>query len=149
MSDRSSVGSRIREMADLKGIAGPTELCALLHTELQKRRLGQTFTRQTVSNWWHGKVYPDLDTLLCLAEVLGTDQEYLLFGSRRGDQLKKERQFLTRISEEEAALLTTFRESSKAGQKTILRQAKIVAEEQPAPEGEVHQMRRKDDKTKK
>jgi transcriptional regulator with XRE-family HTH domain len=146
MDGRSDVGKRIRDAAEAKKIAGATELCELLHDELRRRGLKQTFTRQTLSNWWNGKVWPDLDTLPALAEVLGSEQEWILFGSRRGDQLKKERQYLTRVSEEEAALLTSYREASKAAQKTILKTAKTISEEHPAPEADVHQMRRKDDR---
>jgi len=143
---RAEVGQRIRDCAQHRGIDGPSALRELFLAELVRKGSHQEVTRQTLSNWWHGKVYPDLDTLWALAAVLGTDQEWILFGSRRGDQLKKERQFLARVSEEELTLLTSYRETSKAGQKTMLRTAKNLADEHPAPEATVHPMRRKDDK---
>ena len=144
-NERAGVGERIRFSAQGKGIKGPAALCALLHDELTKRGVKQTFTRQTVSNWWHGKVYPDLDTLDALAKVLGTEREFLLFGSRRNDQLRKEKLYLQRISDEESLLLTAYRESSKSGQRSMLKVAKGIAEEHPADEATIHQMRRKDD----
>jgi transcriptional regulator with XRE-family HTH domain len=142
---KTAVGTRIRECAEKKAIKGPQALCDLLLVELQKRTPRQTITRQTVSNWWHGKVWPSLDMLPALATVLGTEQEWILFGSRRGDQLKRERIYLSRISEEEMALLTVFRETSKSGQRSILKMVKTLAEDNPAPEASVHPMRRKDD----
>jgi transcriptional regulator with XRE-family HTH domain len=145
---KADVGSRIQNAAARKSLETPTRLWAAISAEAKNLNLKQTVTRQTVSNWWHGKVYPSMDTLPLLARVLGEEQEWLLFGSKRGEQLKKERQYLARISDEEAALLTTFREASKSGQKTILRQAKVVAEEQPADTATTHNMRRKDDKLK-
>lgn len=149
MSDgKDDVGKRIRDAAKHKNLENPTKLSEAFSAAAKNRNLKQTVTRQTVSNWWHGKVYPSMDMLPLLAAVLEEEQEWILFGSKRGDQLKKERQFLIRANEEEAALLTAFREASRSGQKTILRQAKVVAEEQPADEATVHQMRRKDDKLK-
>lgn len=142
---KGALGKRLRECAQDKRIKGPQALCDLVHTELEKRGLRQTVTRQTVSNWWHGKVYPSLEMLPILAAVLGTDQEWLLFGSKRGEQIKREREFLARVSEEELRLLTLFRESSKSGQRTILKQVQVIADEQPAPEATIHPMRRKDD----
>lgn len=145
---KGAVGQRIRDCAAHLGIKGPTALCELLLTELQNRTPKQTITRQTVSNWWHGLVYPSLDMLPALADVLRCEQEWLLFGSRRGDQLRREKLYLARVSDEEALLLTAFRESNKSGQRSMLRMAKTLAEEHPAPEATVHPMRRKDDKIK-
>jgi transcriptional regulator with XRE-family HTH domain len=145
---KSEVGQRIRDAAQAKGLPTPAALHQRFIEETTNRSLRQTVTRQTVSNWWHGKVYPSMDMLPILAQVLGSEQEWLLFGSKRNEQLRKERQYLARISEEEGQLITAFREANKAGQKTMLRQAKVIAEEQPAPEATVHPMRRKDDKLK-
>jgi transcriptional regulator with XRE-family HTH domain len=143
---KDQVGKRIRGAAEAKGIRTPAALHQMFLNETKNRSLRQTVTRQTVSNWWYGKVYPSLDMLPLLALVLGSEQEWILFGSKRGDQLKHERLYLSRVNEEEALLLTAFRGASKAGQKTMLRQAVVIAEEQPAPEATVHPMRRKDDK---
>lgn len=148
MYGKDSVAQRIRDCAEHRKIAGPTALHELFIAELKRGGLRQTVTRQTISNWWNGKTYPDLDLLPHLGTVLGTEQEWILFGSRRGDQLKKDRVFLTRVSEEEALLLTSYREASKTGQKTMIRQAKVIAEENPAQEASVHHLRRKDDKLK-
>lgn len=153
---KAAVGRRIRDCAEERGLGDPAALhqaiVKILTDDERNKGSGQTVTRpvtrQTVSNWWYGKVYPSLEWLPVLASVLETDQELILFGSRRGDQLKKERQYLARVSEEELALLTSFRESSKSGQKTIVKLVRGVAEEHPAPEASVHQLRRKDDKRK-
>lgn len=39
-------------------------------------------TRQTVSSWENGKTYPDLDMVVKLSEVLGTDPNHLLYPER-------------------------------------------------------------------
>lgn len=36
-------------------------------------------TRQTVSSWENGKTYPDLDMVVRLSQVLGTDANHLLY----------------------------------------------------------------------
>lgn len=145
---KSAVGERIQDCAKERGIATPAALHKILSEDARNKGSRQTVTRQTVSNWWYGKVYPSLDWLPLLSSVLGTDQEWILFGSKRSEQLKKERQYLARVSEEEIALLTAYREASKPGQKTILKLAKGVSEEHPAPEATIHPFRRKDDKRK-
>lgn len=154
---KRDIGTRIAEARKAKGIESLAELCRLVLERAKSRarehpgvdgKMKQTLTPQTVSNWEGGKVVPSWDMLPLLAEVLGTEEEWILFGSKRNEQLRKERQFLERINDEEAALLTMFREASKSGQKTILKLARDVAEDHPAPEASVHPMRRKDDKVK-
>ena len=39
-------------------------------------------TRQTVSSWENGKTYPDLEMVVQLSEVLGTDPNHLLYPER-------------------------------------------------------------------
>ena len=46
-------------------------------------------TRQTVSSWENGKTYPDLDMIVRLSEVLGTDPNHLLYP----EQEKKKQAF--------------------------------------------------------
>ena len=145
---REAIASRIRACAAHCGLKGPQALTDLFLQEATKRGLRLTVTRQAVSTWWHGKVIPGWDVIPVLAAILGTEQEWLLFGSKRGEQMKKERQYLARVSEDELALLTTYREASKTGQRTITRTAKSIAEESPAPEASVHPFRRKEDKLK-
>jgi hypothetical protein len=154
-----AVGRHIRTLIELRGISGRKDLYNRL-LEVAKKQSGgdfgqnetkkskQTLTPQTVSNWIGGKVVPGWEWIPLLAEVFEVPEEEIVFGSKRGEQLKKDRQYLARITDEEALLLTAFRDTSKAGQKTILRQAKVVADEHPAPEATVHLMRRRDDRTK-
>lgn len=101
---------------------------------------------QTASNWIKGRNIPDWDVLPALARVIGVSEDFLLFGPKRGDQIKKERVYLSRISDDEGELLTAYREASKSGRRLILRNARAVAEEQPAPYASVHPLRRKEDK---
>jgi transcriptional regulator with XRE-family HTH domain len=145
---KADVGKRIRDCAEDRGIETPAALHKILTQDARNKGTRQTVTRQTVSNWWYGKVYPSLDWLPILAGTLRTDQEWILFGSKRSDQIKRERQYLARISEEEGQLLTVFREASKSAQKTIMKLAKGLSEEDPSPEASVHPFRRKDDKLK-
>lgn len=98
-----------------------------------------------MSNWLGGKVVPSWDMIEPLCHVLGIEGEWLLFGSKRRDQLKKERQYLVRVNDEELAWLSTLRDASSQGQKTILKLAKDVAEDHPAEDAKIHQLRRKDD----
>lgn len=135
---------------------GPADLMRLVIPELEKlaaqhpksAKLKKTISDQTASNWIQGRVIPDWYQLAALAAAVGVPGDQLLFGSRRGEQLKKEREYLTRVSEEEMKLLTAYREANKSAQKTILKQARVVADDHPAPEASVHQLRRKDDKLK-
>jgi hypothetical protein len=153
-SSEEAISARIKQLMKDRGLEHPdgrlnvTELHRLISQELKTREDGgkRTITRQTVSNWIAGRI--KVEELPFLAKALGSEREYILFGSKRGEQLKKERQFLARVNEEELALLTAFREASKSGQRIIVKQAQSVAEEQPAPEATVHPMRRKEDKLK-
>lgn len=155
---KEAIGGRITEAAKAKGIDRPAELCrqvlaaakrmAVLRESDGATKAKQTLTPQSVSNWLGGKVVPSWDMLAPLASVLGVEGEWLLFGSRRRDQIKQERQYLVRVNEEELAWLTTLRDSNQQGQKTILKIAKDIAEEQPAPHADMHTLRRKDDKAK-
>jgi transcriptional regulator with XRE-family HTH domain len=154
---KEQVGLRIAAGMKAKGIAGPAELCRLVlkHLEVLGRevahgepKLKQTLTAQAVSNWINGKVMPSWEMLPSLAKVLDLQEEEILFGSKRGDQLKRERQFLSRITEEEAALLTAFREANKIGQKSIVKMARTLAEDHPVEDASVHQLRRKEDRVK-
>lgn len=156
---KEAIGRRIRAAADIKGLSRPADLCrAVLKAakELSAARESddetkpkQTLTPQSVSNWLGGKVVPSWDMLEPLCKVLGLEGEELLFGSKRRDQLKKERQYLVRVNDEELAWLSTLRDASAQGQKTILKLAKDVAEDHPATDADVHQLRRKDDRLSK
>lgn len=108
----------------------------------------QTISDQTASNWINGKVIPTWDVLPALEHVIDVPEDAILFGPKRDEQIRKEREFLARVSEEELRLLTIYRETSKPGQKTIIKQAKLTCEDHPAPEATVHPMRRKEDKLK-
>lgn len=150
-----AISARLKELMRVKGLVHPDgrldvsalhqQLLSVLKTRSDGGR--KTITRQTVSNWIGGQP-PKLDELGYLARVLDTEREYILFGSKRGDQIKRERQFLARVNQEELELLTSYREASKGGQKTISKLAKDVAEDHPADQATVHQMRRKEDKMK-
>lgn len=153
---KEEVGARIAAAMKAKGIPGPAELCRLVLRRLEvlardvasERKLKQTLTAQSVSNWINGKVMPSWEMLPALSEVLGLQEEEILFGSKRSDQMKRERQFLSRITEEEATLLTAYREANKNGQKSIVKMARTLAEDNPVEDASVHQLRRKDDRTK-
>jgi len=145
---RAAVGQRIQECARHRGFATPAALHARILQELIKRNPKDSLSRQAVSNWWHGKIIPSWDTLPALAIVLGVEQEWILFGSKRNEQLRKEKQYLARVSEDELALLTKYREASKSGQRIIAKVTHEVAEEHPAPDASIHPLRRREDKVK-
>lgn len=135
---------------------GPADLARLVNSTLARigaethnvRPHKKTISDQTASNWIRGEVIPDWNQLAALALAIDVPGDQILFGNRRSDQLKREREYLVRVSDEELKMLTIFRESSKAGQRTILKQAKIVADESPSPAGDVHHLRRKNDQSK-
>jgi hypothetical protein len=135
---------------------GPADLARLVNSTLARigaethnvRPHKKTISDQTASNWIRGEVIPDWNQLAALALAIDVPGDQILFGNRRSDQLKREREYLVRVSDEELRMLTIFRESSKAGQRTILKQAKIVADESPSPAGDVHHLRRKNDQSK-
>lgn len=56
-------------------------------------------TRQTVSNYETGKSRPDIDMLIKIAEVLGTDINSILYGAARTENRRKDiKSFLTGLS---------------------------------------------------
>ncbi len=62
------IGKNIRDARDRKGLT-QDELAAQLFV-----------TRQTVSNYETGRTRPDIDTIVRLAELLGTDANTILYG---------------------------------------------------------------------
>lgn len=150
------IGDRIKELmrtaklVDSENAPSRARLHAAVVAELEKlHKAGepkQTIEPQSVSNWMSGRSRPRDSILPALATVLNTERENILFGSRRSDQLRRERQFLARVNEEEMALLTIFRGASKGGQQLIMKQSQAVAESQPAPDASIHALRRKDDR---
>lgn len=156
---KEAIGARIRDAAKEKGVDGPADLCrrvllaakalSVARESDGREKLKQTLTPQSVSNWLGGKVVPSWDMLAPLCQVLGVEGEWLLFGSKRREQLKKERQYLVRVNDEELAWLSVLRDSNVQGQKTILKLAKDVAEDHPATEADIHHLRRRDDRLSK
>lgn len=102
----------------------------------------------SVNNWEKGNAVPSMDMLAVLASLLEVDEEWILFGTDRTTDIQSERLFLSRVTEEEAKLLTAFREASKAAQQAILSSAESIARASPAPNATVHPLRRKEDRGK-
>ena len=152
--DRKKMGGRIAEARMRRGITTQAELCRKLIQVLERRggtsdglkNPKQTITAQSVNNWEKGSAVPSMDMLAILAALLEVDEEWILFGSDRNTDIKQERFYLSRVTEEEGRLLTAFREASKAAQKAIIDTAVSIANASPAPNAQVHQLRRKDDK---
>lgn len=152
--DKKELGERIAEARKLRGIQSAAGLCRALVEAMKKspqlsdgkKNAKTTLTPAAVSNWERGEQIPSWDLMDLLELVLEVDQEELLFGTRRAGQLRKERIYLVRVTDDEARLISAYRETSKEGQRTITKVVKSIAEEQPAPEATIHQLRRKDDK---
>jgi transcriptional regulator with XRE-family HTH domain len=152
--DRKKLGERIAQARLKKGITSQAELCRKLIAVLERRggtsdsgkNPKQTLTAMSVNNWEKGTNVPSMEMLAVLAAFLEVDEEWLLFGSERNSDIKQERFYLSRVTEEEGRLLTAFREASKAAQKAIVDTAMSIAKASPAPNAQVHQLRRKDDK---
>jgi transcriptional regulator with XRE-family HTH domain len=133
-----------------KGILTQAELCRLMMASMKDTpattKRGRNVTPQAISAWENGEVVPSWENLAILCSVLQTDEEEILFGKERNKQLRSERYFMARVNEDEGRLLTTFREASKDGQRAILESARSLANALPAPEAQIHPLRRKDDR---
>lgn len=153
MIDKKKIGERIIEARLALGIETPGALAAKLQEAAKLRHPAKAkprFSRQTVQHWEKGKVVPPWDKIELLAAVLGGeyDEEWIMFGRRRQQQLATEKPFLVHVSPEEIELLSDFRRSNEYGKRSIRINAKAVALDQPSPEADMHQMRRSTDLTK-
>jgi transcriptional regulator with XRE-family HTH domain len=155
---KEDIGKRIARLRTKRGILTQAELCRQLVIAAQQSfgpsssdsgsKRGRNLTPQAVSSWEQGEVVPAWENLALLAQVLATSEAEILFGSVRDaddNLVVQEKLYLSRITEEEAALLTAYRAASKEGQRFIVKNAKGVAEELPAPEATIHNFRRKTD----
>ena len=51
-------------------------------------------TRQTISNWETGKSQPDIETLVTLGEVLGTDANELIYGNKTNGYIRFQKKYV-------------------------------------------------------
>lgn len=113
-----------------------------------------TLSRQTVENWEKGEPVPPWGQLALLTELFEKskerpeydgpyDEERLLFGKKRTDQLQKEKQFLVRVGPEEMALLSAYLAANSHGQETIIENAQLLAKKNPAKDADVIPIRSK------
>ena len=51
-------------------------------------------TRQTISNWETGKSQPDIETLVTLGEVLGTDANELIYGNKTNGYIRFQEKYV-------------------------------------------------------
>lgn len=150
MIDKKKIGERIVEAREIRGIRTPGALAKLIIDAARERGLGEKFarlSRQTVEHWESGSVCPPVDKLELLAAVFGDeyDEEWIMFGQRRRQQISDEKPLMVYLTKEEAALVNDFRHSNPTGRRSIRINARAVAEDQPADEASVHTLRRKND----
>jgi transcriptional regulator with XRE-family HTH domain len=147
MFDRIAIGRRIVQARLAQGFNTPAALAKAIQEKIAsggKKPTGRTLARQTVENWEKGRHVPPWEKVELMARVFRPEhnEEFIMFGERRAEQLIQDRSVLARISDEEVALLQLFRETSEQGRKSILASAKGIAEDHPAPEAVVHNFRR-------
>ncbi|MGE5522602.1 MAG: hypothetical protein ACM3SS_02730 [Rhodospirillaceae bacterium] len=139
--DAKAIGARIVEARKLKGIPDYRALATLLR---QNTQVGvKVLSPETVRLWEVGKKIPPYDKVEQLVQVLGEPEEWILFGIRRGEQLREERRFLSYISDEEMLLLSSYRRASDAGKKIIREDAETTARRFPGPVAELKRFRAK------
>lgn len=71
------IGKNIRNARNARGMT-QDDFAAKLHV-----------TRQTVSNYEHGKTKPDIDMLVLIADVLGTDVSSVIYGNPVLDETRR------------------------------------------------------------
>ena len=121
------------------------------HSKGDKKKT--TVTRPTVYNWENGKHVPPWGQLKWLTELFEKanerpgyggpyDEERILFGKRRNDQIGTGRPYLVRVGDAEMALLTAFVSANAHGQQTMLESVQMLAKLNPAQDAEVVKIRR-------
>lgn len=151
MIDKQAIGRRIVEAREKHGLMTQQALADALNQAAQRLLGGKatgSMSRQTVQHWEKGKVVPPWDKLELLAAVFGDqyDEEWIMFGQRRQQQLAEEKPLLVYLTQQEAELINDFRHANDYGKRSIRINAKAVSQDQPAPEAGVHLMRRSTDK---
>lgn len=147
MIDAKAIGKRIEEARRDRGITSQQGLAEKLieaaGKQAGKRNFFSTLTRQTVQHWESGKVVPPWDKVELLAVVLAGeyDEEWIMFGSRRGEQLASERPVVAYITPEEAMLIQEYRHADTTGRKSIISNAKAIAKDFPTKAAELHALR--------
>lgn len=136
------IAARIIELREKMGLLDYKALAGRLHQNTSDPA-GKATSRETVRLWEVGKVIPPYDKIEQLARLFGEPEEYILFGIRRGEQLKQERRYLAYVTDEEAAMLSDFRRANPTGQKQITDHAVKMAQDFPAPPADVRLIRRK------
>lgn len=151
MIDKKKIGERIIEARRAVGLMTAEALADAMRKKSQERdaKSGglERLSRQTVQHWEKGKVCPPPDKLELLALVFGGeyDEQWIMFGDRRRQQLDDERPLLVYLTKEEAELINDFRHSNAYGKRSIRINAKAVRQDQPVAEADLHLMRRKVD----
>ena len=139
--DAKAIGERIIDARRLKGIPDYRALAERLRQNTQRGT--KPLSAEAVRLWETGKKIPPYDKVEQLVQVLGEPEEWILFGIRRGEQIREEKRFLSYISDEEMLLISSYRRASDAGKKIIREDADTTARRFPAPLAEVKNFSRK------
>lgn len=154
--DPKKAGENIAQARRQCGYSSTEKLAAALRKLIAEKITDPkekiTLSRQTVDNWEKGEPVPPWGQLALLTELFEKskerpeydgpyDEERLLFGKRRTDQLQKEKQFLVRVGPEEMALLSAYLAANSHGQETIIASAQLLAKKNPAEDADVIQIR--------
>jgi len=140
--DPLEVGKRIKAAREAAGLRDCAALAGKIFQNSKKK--GRTkASPETVRLWEAGKHIPPWDKIDQLREILGIDEEELLFGQKRDSQLRSERPRLVYLTALEADLIVVFRHASQPAQKRILATAQSLADDDPAPTADFHLLKSK------
>ena len=153
--DAERIGRSIQDARKLRGYSSTQKLAAALGELMKaKRKEGEqpkgkgkdSLSRPAVDNWENGGGIPPWDKVELLAELFGDpyDEEWILFGQRREEQLAAEKPILALLSPQELELLQEYRHANDSGRKSILTSAKAFRRENPLPLASVQALRGKD-----
>lgn len=105
---------------------------AELALALQRRSGKKKLSDETIRLWEVGRHPPPYDMLQYLELELKEPEEFILFGIRKGAEIRDERT-LEYVSPEEHQLLNSLRHTAKEHRGDTLEHAAVIAKRHPAP----------------
>lgn len=146
MFDRVAIGKRIKQAREARGLRTAAALAEALQKKyIERCRIqgikprGRALARQTVENWEKGKPPPPWEKVELMALVFAPehDEEWIMFGTRRAQQIQEQKSILARISPLESRMIQILRSASETGQQTIIATALAISAQYPAAEAAV------------
>ena len=127
--DPHEVGARLRAAREAAGLS-QEEFAAKISQKSAKKGI-TPINPETVRLWEKGSHPPQWNKLAQICSLLRIEEDELLFGSRRLEQIRSERPRLVYVTPKEADLIIIFRHSSGPAQLRILEVANTLADNDP------------------